>query len=425
MANAFSKEEKIAFETMLEGFNDQLVMSSAVNVFTQDPQAWERSSDVIWRTMPYTLRSVNGPPRTDITSSYQDATQLNVPISLSLHKAVPWTLDAKEMRETLHNGRLGDAAKRRLATDINMALADVATSYAGITVKRTSAFSGFDDVAACEAIFNETGVPAWDRYLALSTRDYNSGASNLAARQTMNDIPTAAFRRAYIGEVAGFETLKLDYSNRVTAAAGGGSITMDTRDTATANFYVPKSMQTSGGLTSPVDNRFQTITVSSTTNVVAGDRFTIANCQSIHMESKKTTGQLKTFTVVAVPSGTTLTITPPIISGVGATAPELQYQNCTMAAKSATAAITWLNTAAAPINPFWVKEAIELVPGKYSVPTDAGPNVIRASTDQGIEIVMTKSFNHNTLVTEYACRTYWGVGVLNPEMVGVLLCNQS
>ena len=33
MANAFSKEEKVAFDQLLEGFNDALVMSRNVNVY--------------------------------------------------------------------------------------------------------------------------------------------------------------------------------------------------------------------------------------------------------------------------------------------------------------------------------------------------------------------------------------------------------
>lgn len=429
MANQFGKEEKIAFEEMLEGFNDQLVMSEAVKVRRLDPTEAERSSDQMWITQEYQLKSINSPPRTDISSSYQDVTQLMVPVSLSTHKAVPWTMDAKQLRDALHNGRLGDAAKRKLASDINIALANTATSYGTLTVKKTAAFAGFDHVADCEAVFNETGVPQGMRYLALSTRDYNAGASNLAARQTMNEMPTAAFRKAYVGEIAGFETLKLDYTNRVTAAAGS-SITMDTRDTATTNFFVPAPMTTSGGLSSPKDNRRHVITVSSTTGIAVGDRFTIEGVFSCHMETKQSTGQLKTFVVTATPSngGTssgTIEIWPPIISGAGATDPEVQYQNCIVTGKKQTAALTWLNTAAAPANPFWYKDAIELIPGKYSVPSDAGPNIMRATTDQGVEIVMSKSYNHNTMVTEYVCRTFWGTAMVLPEMAGVLLCNQS
>jgi hypothetical protein len=377
--------------------------------------------------MPYVLTSVDGAPRTDISSSYQDATQLTVPVQLSTHKAVPWTLDALELRDALYQGRLGDAAKQRLASDINVAVLTTACNLGSLVVKRTAAFSGFDDVAACEAVFNETGCPDWDRHLALTTRDYNSGASNLAARQTMAGKPTAAYEKAYLGEVCNFSTLKLDYGLRLTAAAPGTAVTMDTRTSATANFYVPKSKSTaSTGEKSPVDNRFHTITTTTNTGIKAGDCFTIANCFDVHKITKQSTGQLKTFRVVSLPSSTTMVITPPIISApTSPTAPEKQYKNCEMAATSATAAITWLNTAAAPMNPFWYKDAIELIPGSYAVPGDAGPGVLRARTDQGVEVVMTKSYNHNTMVTEFAARTYWGTALLNPEMAGILLCNQS
>jgi hypothetical protein len=427
MANDFSKEEKIAFEKMLEGFHDQLVMSNAVNVWRPNPTDMQRSYETEWRPMPYILGSVDGTPRTDISSSYQDATQLTVPVQLSTHKAVPWTLDALELRDALYNGRLGDAAKQRLASDINVAVLTTASNLGSLVVKRTAAFSGFDDVAACEAVMNETGVPDWDRNLALTTRDYNSGASNLAARETMAGMPTEAYRKAYIGEICNFSTLKLDYGLRLTAAAPGASVTMDTRTSATANFYVPKSKSTaSTGEKSPVDNRFQTITTTTNTGVKAGDAFTIANVYDVHKITKSSTGQLKTFRVVSLPTSTTMVITPPIISAPSSpTDAEKQYKNCETSATSATAAITFLNIAAAGVNPFWFKDAIELIPGSYAVPGDAGPGMLRARTDNGVEVVLTKSYNHNTMVTEFAARTYWGTALLNPEMAGILICGQA
>ena len=36
MSNSFSKEERVAFDQLLEGFNDMLVMSRAVKVFSKD-----------------------------------------------------------------------------------------------------------------------------------------------------------------------------------------------------------------------------------------------------------------------------------------------------------------------------------------------------------------------------------------------------
>ena len=60
MANTFSKEERVAFEMMTEGFEDALVLSRNVNVFNSDSTQMERSNDTIWRPAPYILNSVDG-----------------------------------------------------------------------------------------------------------------------------------------------------------------------------------------------------------------------------------------------------------------------------------------------------------------------------------------------------------------------------
>lgn len=421
MPNAFSKEERVAFENVLEGFQDALVLSRAASVYQTDSTSMERSSDTIWRPQPYIAQSFSG---TDQTSNFQDNTQLSVPASLGFSKAVPWTMTAKEMRDAMQEGRLGDSAKQKLASDINVAVMNVASAQGSLVVKRTVAATGFDDVALCDAIMNEQGVQSFDRYLALSSRDYNNMASNLANRGTMNQKPTTAYEKAYVGNIAGFESYKLDYANRIAAAGGGGSLTVSTLVGA-ANYYTPRSTSTaSTGETSNVDNRFQTITISSTTGVVAGDAFTIAGVNAAHHITKGNTGQLKTFRVISVPSSTTLVISPPIVSNQGATNAEAQYQNV-IVTPSATAAIVFLNTVAANINCFWQKDAIEILPGRYAVPSDAGAGIMRATTDQGIELVMQKQYDINTMKTKYRLDCLFGVVNKQPEMSGIILFSQT
>jgi hypothetical protein len=92
--------------------------------------------------------------------------------------------------------------------------------------------------------------------------------------------------------------------------------------------------------------------------------------------------------------------------------------------KASNAAITLLNTAAAPVNCFWHKDAIEILPGRYSLPDNAGVAVMRGSTDQGLELVMTKRFDQNTLTTKYRVDTFYGVVNKQPEMSGIILFNQ-
>ncbi len=424
MANAFSKEERVAFEDILEGFQDALVLSKNVAVYNTDQTMMERTNNVIWRPQPYIATSYNG---TDMSSNFDDYTQLSVPATIGFSKSVPWVMNATEMRDALQEGRLGDAAKQKLASDINVAIMNVAANQGTLFVKRSSTASGFDDVAQCEAIMNEQGVPSYDRFLALSTRDYNGMANDLskASRSFGNEISDKALRKAFVGEMASFSTYKFDYANRKAAAAGGAGLTIDTR-IAASNYYVPKATSVAAtGETANVDNRFQTITISSTTNVAAGDAFTINGINAVHHITKGDTGQLKTFRVISVPSATTLVVSPPLITAQGGTDAEVQYQNCVATSTASNAAIVFLNTVSNFVNPFWQRDSLEILPGRYAVPGDAGATVMRASTDQGIELVMQKQYDINTMKTKYRLDTLFGVVNKQPEMSGVIMFSQT
>jgi len=418
MSNSFSKEERVAFEDMLEGFQDQLVLSKLVNKYRMSDVEAERSNNTIWRPMPYIATSYDG---MDQTGNFKDKTQLSVPATIGYKKSSPWILDAQELRDQLQENRLGDAAKQKLASDINLAVSKVAALQGTLVVKRTGAATGFDDVALADAIMNEQGIPMNDRRIALATRDYNSMAGDLAKRQNVVGKVQTAYDRAYIGDVAGFDAFKLDYSERLGAATATG-VTIG----AANQFYVPKATSTAAtGEVGNVDNRYQTITVAVTGGALKeGDAFTITGVESVHQITKQATGQLKTFRVVKVNSATSIVISPPIISAQGGSEAEKQYQNVS-ATPANDAVITMLNTATAYANPFWHRDAIELIPARYAVPTNAGAAVLRATTDQGIELVFQKQYDINTMKTKYRLDTMFGVVMVNPEMAGIELFNQT
>ncbi|MES2346262.1 MAG: P22 phage major capsid protein family protein [Pseudomonadota bacterium] len=421
-SNSFNKEERVAFEDVLEKFNDQLVLSRNISKYETDDSTMERTNDTIWRPQPYVAQSHDG---TDATPNFDDSTQLAVPATIGYAKHSTAIMTATELRDKLQEGRLGEAAAQKLASDINLSVMTIAALQGTLVVKRAAAASGFDDLAEAEAMFNEQGVNAFERYIALSTRDYNGMASNLAGRGTMQGKPVTAYEKAFVGHLANFDTYKLDYANRLTAAAGGAGLTMNTL-VAGANFYTPVATRTAAtGEVSNVDNRYQTITVSSTTSVAAGDCFTVATLNAVHHISKGDTGRLKTFRVISVPSSTTLVISPPMITAQGATDAEIQYQNCVINTAASNSAIVFLNTVAAAVNPFWQKDAIEILPGRYAVPTDAGTAVMRSTTDQGLEVVMQKFYDINTMKTKYRWDTRWGVCMKQPEMAGIMLFSQT
>jgi hypothetical protein len=424
MANSFSKEERVAFENILEGFHDALVLSRNVNVYSTDQTMMARTNDTIWRPMPYISQSIASTPGSSIAGSYQNMTQLSVPASISFSRTAPWTMNTLELRDALQEGRLGDAAKQKLASDINVALMNTASSLGSLVVPVAGASGDYDDVALCDSIMNEQGVPMNDRFLALSSRDYNGLAGNLAVatRSFGNAKSDNAYERSKVGMVASFETFKLDYANRITAA-GGGATLMDTQVGAN-NFYVPVATTVATtGETSNVDNRFQTVTVDNTVGVVAGDAFTITGVEAVHHITKGGTGQPKTFRVVSVVDGTNMVITPPIISAQGGSDAELQYQNC-IVTPNAAAPLVWLNANATNINIFWQKDALEILPGRYAVPADAGSAIMRGTTDQGIELVMQKFYDIDSMTIKYRCDTLFGVANKNTEMSGILIFNQ-
>lgn len=429
MSNSFSKEERVAFEDILEGFNDALVLSRNVSIYNTDDSMMERTNNVIYRPQPYIAQSYDG---MDQTANFTNYTQLSVPATLGFKKSVPFILDAMELRDALQEGRLGEAAKQKLASDINVAVMNVASAQGSLVVTVNTAAGDYDDVALCDSIMNEQGVQNFDRYLALASRDYNGIAGNIAggatgvaaavSRSFAGNKSNNAFERSFVGMVAGFETYKMDYANRIVARVGANT-TMSTLAAAN-NYYVPVATRTaSTGETQNVDNRFQTITVTSTTDLRVGTPFFLTGVEACHHITKGGTGFKKTFRVVSITNATTMVITPPIISAQGGTDAELQYQNC-IVTPNASDTVTRMNANDAPINCFWQKDALEILPGRFSVPADAGVAVMRASTDQGIELVMQKQYDVNTMKTKYRLDTLFGVVNKQPEMSGILLFGQ-
>lgn len=424
MANAFSKEERVAFLELCKGFEDDLVMSSRVARYNTDQTQMERSGDTIWRPVPYILNSYDG---IDQSSNFDAVEQLSVPATIGTSKSVPWIMSPTELRDALQNNRLGTAARQKLASDVNERITNTAAYQGSVFIKRGSAASGFDDLAAINTACGRLGIPmAGEVSAVFSSADYNSMASNLATRDNLTaGITSEAFRRAYVGEVADVETFRTGTALRLVAAAGV-SVTVN----GAAQYHVPKATSTAAtGEISNVDNRTQSlaITVSSGT-VKVGDAFTIANVYEVHHITKQATDTLKTFRITGIVSGAggtgTVTISPAIVSGTGGTRPELQYQNVD-AAPANGAAITFLNTVTGYMNPWFHRDSIELLPGRYEVEPNSGMAVMRATLDNGMQVMMTKQSEINALNSKYRVDAFFGTVMKNPEMCGVEMFSQT
>jgi hypothetical protein len=422
MANAFSKAETVMFDNVIEGFDDQLVIAKAASKFDMgDAQTQERNNDIIWRPMPYIAVTEDG---FDQSSNFGDLTALSVPARIGYHKVVPKKLTSKDLRDPSQLANFGRAAKLGLASAVNMALFTKVALEGAHFIARTGQASGFDDLAEADAIFTEIGIPSGeDRKMFLSSRDYLKMAGDLAGR---NGPPTgrslSAYERASLGMIAGFETFKNDQSYRLTAATGGAT-TVNGADQE----YTPVATSTAAtGEVSNVDNRYSNLTIAAATyaNIKAGDAFTIEGVNSVNAISKQDTGQLQTFRVISKPSSNVIRIAPALISGAGGTDAEREYQNVS-ATPANGAAITWLNTIDAPLNPFFVRDALELIPGSFVVDPDDGWEVLRATTELGLAITYTRQGEINDLTVKARWEVDFGANLLNPLMAGDMAFDQA
>ncbi len=212
----------------------------------------------------------------------------------------------------------------------------------------------------------------------------------------------------------------------ITVAAGSGYLI-----NGAGQKHIPVSTDANGN---NVDNRYQALSVDTGTGAPKiGDAFTIAGVNAVSLIHKNETTELQTFRIVGglggvgtTPSTSAWTITPPIIVGDPAnTQAEKEYANAS-AAPADAAVITFLNTATAPANIFFLNGAVEIVHGSLATMDldGAGVATMRQSTDSGIEILFAKGSEIENLGTQYRLTMWVSPNVLIPDMCGVMLGSQ-
>jgi len=422
MATSFTKAEQVVFDEMVPAFEDRLSYGALARKYEPlTPEQMVHTRDRFWIEAPMIGSSYDG---FDQTANFDGLTEMAVPATVGFHKSSPKTLSSKNLRNVNAMRMYADAAKEKLAADVNIALRNRVALEGSQFVKRTVSPTGFDDLALAMAVMTEQGVPAADRVAMLGVRSGIPMASNLAARSESTSRSNNAYSTGLVAPgIASFETYSDDAPIRLLAATGG---------TTTVNganqFFEPAAFYTqTDGEQVNLDNRRQNLTVTSAAyaNIKVGDAFTIAGVNSVHMIEKTDTAQLQTFRVVGKPSAGVIQISPAIISNGGSTIAGREYQNVT-ATPANGAAITWLNTTAAELNPFFVKNALMLIPGSFTVDPEDGWQVMRATTPKfGIGITYTRQGDINTLNVKARWDIDFGTCFLNPQFGGAIAFNQA
>jgi P22 coat protein - gene protein 5 len=420
VANSFTKQELVNFDKVIEGFDDMLVIGKAAEKYTPGTALeMDRARDQFWLPAPMIGSSYDG---SDATGHFGDATQTNVPVNVSNWKHAAKAFTATDLRNDFAIDQWMTSAKQKLASDVNLSVFNTVALQGSVFSKRTGVAAGYDDVAELDALMTEVGVPAGDRHAFYESRTMNSMAGNLAARATDNKRDQGAYAKALVdSDIAGFSVYKNDLNVRLTAATGG-AILINGANQRT----VPAATVASGTDTVNKDNRYTDLAVDGGTyaNIKIGDAFTIAGVNAIHLITKQDTGRLKTFRVISKPSANVIRVYPAIIDAAEGSAASIEYANVS-ATPADNAALTWLNTTVGPMNPFFVKGSVLLVPGTFEIENGSGVISTTATTELGLQITYTKQTSVTTLLSSCRFDIRWGTSLLNPEMAGCQMFSQA
>jgi hypothetical protein len=407
MPNSLTKNLEIMFGEVIDGFENETVISNEAEKGAPNTTDMQRAGDTYWRPQTYQATTVSG---LDISAAAaNDIIQRQVPTTFGNPENVYNQINALEMRDASHLEQLGKAAAQALAGKVDMAVYDEVAKKATIVQRKVGALSAADGAQA-EAQLLLRGVTTNDLKLFINPNDYIDITQNLGNRDFMSDWTKDAYARSRVPDIARFKTFR---TQNLVALPAVGNVSGTTVAGVTAHTITAMT----GNL--PTDNRYGTLGIAGANiaNIKNGDAFTITGVNAVDNITKASTNRPMTFRVISGGGTNVLTISPKIV-------PTGQYQNVTAAAATG-AAMTFLNTSTQAVNPFWSQGAVTIDYGKVAFQNDAGVKVIHATTPKNkIPIVMVAQMNALTGVMSVRYTIHYAVNVIDPEKCGIILANQ-
>ncbi len=288
MPSSFPYVVRAAFDNMIEEFEDRLAyaqFATKIDLGSAQDQVFTR--DRVWLPQPMIGSSYDG---FDQSSNFDGLTQMWVPAQVGFHKASPKSFSAKAMRNKMAIDMYTNEVAVKLASDVNKAIRNRVALEGSIFTKRTVAPTGSADLFLSMAQMTEVGVPSEGRVAMVGVRNTIGMLSNVSDRQTMGDLSTNAYKNGKLSaRIAGFDVGVDDQPIRLAAAAGG------TTTVNGANQYWEPAATTvqTDGTENNRDNRYSNLVVTATSigSIKAGDAFTIAGVNSVHLDTLQNAAQ--------------------------------------------------------------------------------------------------------------------------------------
>lgn len=384
--------------------------------------ALQNASNYVWGRVEQHRPILDG---FDLTGKEQDIIEEAYPRLLGTPKNDLIAQQIDQVRDISYWERAGKVSGKRQASELNKAIAQAMVTQGSLHY-RSNVTSGYDFIAEAQAIMNERQGQNNGRYFLLNDRDQLKYSKDLASRENLVGRPDDTWITGTIGEqVAGFDRV-LTGSYLPNLAGGADPATTVTADQS----FAPEggSVDAATGVVTNVDYRSATIPVTASAGYNVGDKVTFANggaaVQSVGLEDKTATGQAMTFTIVAKPNATSITVYPKPIAAddPGLTDLEKAYANVNTRILNA-ATVNRVNIdASVKTNLFWDERAVEVMTGE--VPAElfkqfGGMKVASAVMDNGQTMYMM--YDGDIVKANFTMRifTWYGITIANPQAVGV------
>jgi hypothetical protein len=393
---------EVMFENAIETYEHQEMLLGLTDFWTPESGMMQNSGNFVWRPVQQHAPIITG---WDLTGQETGIIEETYPAVLGEPENDFVKQRADDLRDMSFWKKRGKESGRQQATQLNKALANAMTTQ-GSLFYRSNVTSGWDFITEGQVIMNERQGYHTDRHFLFNDRTMQKYGSDLAARQTLQGRPEEVWKKGQITQnTAEFDVHTGSFlPNLIGGASPNTTVTGD-------QSFAPEggTVDQATGQCTNIDYRSATIPVADSSGYNIGDKIQFENggtpVESVALADKTETGHPMTFTVVAKPNGTSITVYPkPIaVDDPGLTLLEQAYANVNTRILN-TAVVVRLNVAASEkANLFWFD----------------GMKVESVRMSNGQTMYMVYDGKIEDMTFRYRLFTWYGITIKDPSRVGV------
>ncbi|MGP2845509.1 P22 phage major capsid protein family protein [Serratia nematodiphila] len=419
-----------AIDEIIETVQNLTPMASKTSKYTPPAASMQRSSNTVWMPVEQEAPTQTG---WDLTNKQTSVLELSVKCNMGDPDNDFFQLRADDLRDERSYRRRIQASAKKLANNIETAIAKQATEMGSLVVHDarsigpSTGLTGWDFLASAEELMfaRELNRDMGISYF-LNPSDYRKAGRDLTAGDIFGRVPEDAYHNGTIQrQVAGFDDVMR--SPKLPTVVGS---TVTGVTVTGAQKFKPQAFTTdTDGNNENVDNRVATVVVSSTTGLKRGDKISFAGVKYLSQMAKNVLTDDATFSITRVIDGTHIEITPkPVaLDDATLTAEEKAYANVNTSL-AASAPVTLLNVATTTANIGWADDSIRLLSQPIPVTHElfAGMKTQTFSIPGvGINGIFATQGDINTLTGLCRIAVWYSACAVRPEAIVVGLPNQT